>query len=65
MLRTQHSIDTDEARLDEQRLREMFYRNHAQRFGDEYPETAVNGVFPCLKQTVAVMADELRAGTTG
>jgi hypothetical protein len=65
MLCTPHGIDTDEARLDEQRLREMFYRNHAQRFGDEYPETAVSVVFPCLKPAVAVMADELHARTTG
>jgi hypothetical protein len=65
MLRAQHSIDTDEARIDEQRLREMFYRIHCERFGDEYAETAVTVVFPSLTQTVAVMADELRTRTIG
>jgi hypothetical protein len=65
MLRAQHRIDTDEAGIDDERLREMFYRIHSERFGDEYAETALSVVFPCLKQTVAIMADELRARTAG
>ena len=65
MLRARHGIDTGEVGVDEERLREMFYRIHAERFGDEYAETAVSVVFPSLMQSVAVMADELRARTTG
>lgn len=61
MLRDEHGVDTDDFGVDDDGLREMFYRVHGERFGDEYAENAVTVVFPSLAATVAVMAAELRA----
>lgn len=65
ILRDEHGIDTDdiaeETGVDDDALREMFYRIHSERFGDEYAENAVRVVFPSLPATVAAMAAELRA----
>src|SRR5262249_16458464 len=56
-LHDQHSIDIDEAGVNDSQPREMFYRIHSKPVGDEYAENAVSVVFPSLTQTVAVMAD--------
>ncbi|MEV4199383.1 hypothetical protein [Micromonospora globbae] len=61
MLRDEHGIDADDIGVDDDALREMFYRIHGERFGDEYAENAVRVVFPSLAATVAAMATELRA----
>jgi hypothetical protein len=60
MLGDQHGIDTDEVGIDDDGLREMFYRIHGERFGNEYAENAVSVVFPSLDEIVAHMATELR-----
>jgi hypothetical protein len=59
-LRAQHCIDPDDLGLGDDELRVLFFRIHAERFGDEYAETADSVVFPSQNRIVAAMATELR-----
>ena len=60
MLRDEHGIDIDVDRdIGDDGLRDLFFRIHGDRFGDEYAETATSVAFPSLEETVAEMAAQL------
>lgn len=54
-----HGIES--AGIDDEKLRERFYRLYRDRFGDEHAEAATSVTYPHLDQAVAVLADQLRA----
>jgi len=51
MLRDEHGIDLDDRDIGDDGLRDLFFRIHGDRFGDEYAETATSVVFPSLDKT--------------
>jgi len=59
MLRDEHGIDLDDRDIGDDGLRDLFFRIHGDRFGDEYAETATSVVFPSLDKTVAEVAAQL------
>ena len=59
MLRDEHGIDADDLAVRDDELQNLFFRIHADQFGDEYAETATSVTFPSLDKTVAEMAAQL------
>jgi hypothetical protein len=60
-----HGVHPDTTSVGDDELRDAFYRLYADRFGDEYADTATSVTFPHLDQAVALLADRLRATTHG
>ncbi|MDQ1250864.1 MAG: hypothetical protein QG597_5244, partial [Actinomycetota bacterium] len=61
LLAGHHDLDPDAVGITDDELRDAFSRVYADRFGDEYADTAVSVTFPQLDEAVAVLADHLRA----
>jgi hypothetical protein len=65
ILAERHNLDPDTAGITDEHLRDAFYQQYGNRFGDEYADTATSVTFPHLDQAVAVLAEQLRTRRHG